>query len=168
MNKWADAIVGGWTLSGIVGIRSGLAINSSAGGAAGAYPVSYLVASPAILIGPRSALAGNVRDTPAGIQYFADRDAALAVLRNPRHGEIGSRNLFRTPTFWNVDLGLSKKFKMPWSESHTLTFRADAFNVTNTNSFNAPNLSLESNSFGLISGSLSTPREVQFALRYDF
>jgi hypothetical protein len=168
MNKWADAIVGGWTLSGIVGIRSGLAINSAAGGANGSYPVSYLVASPAILNGPRSAFAGNVRDTPAGIQYFADQSAALAALRNPRHGEIGSRNLFRSPTFWNVDMGLSKKFKMPWSESHALTFRADAFNVTNTNSFTSPNLSLEGGSFGLIGGSLSTPREVQFALRYDF
>jgi outer membrane receptor protein involved in Fe transport len=82
--------------------------------------------------------------------------------------EIGSRNTFRSPAFVNFDMGLSKRFTMPWSENHRVTLRADAFNVTNTNAFSTPNLTLESPSFGRITGSLSTPRELQFAIRYDF
>lgn len=164
MNKWVDAVIGGWTLSGILGIRSGLAINSSTG----TYPVSFLVNSPAILTGDRSAFAQGIHDEAGGVQFFTDPNAAQAALRFPRHGEIGSRNLFRTPSFWNLDMGLSKKFRMPWSESHRLTLRADAFNVTNTNSFSAPSLVFNTTTFGRITSSLSAPRELQFAVRYDF
>ena len=164
MPKWLDAIVGGFTLSGIVGARSGFAINS----ASGAFPVSFTVNSPAIVVGDRSAFRSNIREEGGGIQFFDDPDAAEAALRFPRHGEIGSRNTFRSPSFVNFDMGLSKRFTMPWSENHRITLRADAFNVTNTNSFSTPNLTLESTSFGRITGSLSTPREIQFAIRYDF
>lgn len=164
VNKWVDFFVGGWTLSGILGVRSGLAINS----ASGVFPVSFIVNSPAIQIGNESAFKANIRDEVGGIQYFADATAAQAALRYPRHGEIGSRNIFRTSSFWNLDMGLSKKFKAPWSESHKFSVRVDAFNATNTNSFNAPNLSYNTTTFGRITSSLSTPRELQFALRYDF
>ncbi|MET0650497.1 MAG: TonB-dependent receptor [Pyrinomonadaceae bacterium] len=164
MPKWLDAIVGGFTLSGIVGARSGFAINS----ASGAFPVSFAVNSPAIVVGDRAAFSSNIREEGGGIQFFDDPAAAEAALRFPRHGEIGSRNTFRSPAFVNFDLGLSKRFTMPWSETHRITLRADAFNVTNTNSFSTPNLTLESPSFGRITGSLSTPRELQFAIRYDF
>ena len=164
MNKWADAIVGGWSLSGILSARSGFAINSSTG----AYPIGFNLNSPAILSGDRSAFEMDIRDTPAGIQFFKDPVAANNALRFPRHGEMGSRNIFRSPNFWGMDLGLSKKFTMPWSENHRITVRADAFNVTNTNAFSTPTLTKDSTSFGLIGGSLSAPRELQFALRYDF
>lgn len=162
-NRWVDAIIGGWTLSGIASARSGLAISSSSG----AYPVSYLVLSPAILSGSTSAFGADIRDEGGGIQYFSDPTAANAALRYPRHGEIGSRNIFRSPSFWSWDMGLSKKIAMPW-EGHRITLRADAFNVFNKNSFSVPNLTLNSTTFGRITSSLSSPRELQFAIRYDF
>jgi hypothetical protein len=164
MPKWLDALIGGYTFSGIVGARSGLAITSTTG----AYSVSYLVDSPTVLIGDRSAFAANIRDDGTGIQYFADPAAAQAALRYPRHGENGSRNVFRSPSYVSFDMGLSKRFRMPWSENHRLTLRADAFNVFNKNSFSVPNLAFESTTFGRITGSLSSPRELQFAIRYDF
>ncbi len=164
MNKWADAVIGGWTFSGIVGARTGFAINPLSG----SFGVNYFVSTPAILTGDASALKVRIHDEPGGIQFYDNPAAALAALRFPRHGESGSRNSFRSPGFWNLDMGLSKKFKMPWSETHKLTFRMDAFNVTNTNSFSVPNLSMRSTAFGRITASLSSPRELQFALRYDF
>lgn len=167
MPKWLDAVIGGFTLSGIVGARSGLAINSSAS-VNGSFPVSYLVSSPAILIGDRSAFKANIREEGGGIQFFADPEAAQDALRLPRHGEIGSRNIFRSPSYVSFDMGLSKKFTMPWSEGHQLTLRVDAFNVFNRNSFSVPNLAFESSTFGRITSSLSSPRELQFAVRYDF
>ena len=32
----------------------------------------------------------------------------------------------------NLDVGLGKKFNMPWSEKHELQIRFEAFNITNT------------------------------------
>lgn len=165
MPKWLDAFVGGFTFSGIVGARSGLAINSNTG----SYSVSYLVDSPAVLIGDRSTFSSNIREEGGGIQFFSDVNKALGALRYPKHGENGSRNIFRSPAYVSFDMGLSKKFKMPWSENHQITIRADSFNVFNQNSFSVPSLDFsDPTTFGRITTSLSAPREFQFAIRYDF
>ncbi len=164
VNKWVDAVIGGWTMSGIVSARSGLAIN----GTTGAFPRSFNLTSPAILTGSLSAFAVNIRDVGSTIQYFADPVAANAAFGYPKHGQLGSRNILRGPMFWGWDMGLSKKFKAPWSEKQRFTLRVDAFNVTNTNAFGTPNLAKDGASFGLITTSANTPREVQVAVRFDF
>jgi hypothetical protein len=65
-------------------------------------------------------------------------------------------------------MGISKRINAPWSEKQRFTLRVDAFNVTNTNAFSTPNLNKDSSSFGLITSSSNNPRELQFALRWDF
>ena len=164
MNRWVDAIIGGWTLSGIFSARSGLPTNSPSG----SFPVGFNTESPSVLIGDRSLFAANIRDEGTGIQFLADPAAAMAALRYPRHGESGNRNTFRSEGFWRLDLALAKRFTMPWAERHFLTFRAEAYNATNTNFFAPPDLTLGSSNFGRITGSQSAPRVIQFALRYDF
>jgi hypothetical protein len=162
-NGLVNAFIGGWSLSGIFSARSGLAVGSGTG----SFPLGFNLNSPAIVTGSESAFAPNIHNTAAGIQYFDDPVAANAALRFPHHGEVGRRNTFRSANFWGLDMGLSKRFNLPW-EGHRITLRADAFNVTNTNAFNVPNLTKDSTSFGLISSSLNSPRELQFALRWDF
>ncbi|HEX8920976.1 MAG TPA: hypothetical protein VF766_05840, partial [Pyrinomonadaceae bacterium] len=117
---------------------------------------------------------------------FADPDAALASFRNARPGEVGDRNVLRAPGYISLDLGLSKNFKLPW-EGHTLQFRWEVFNVTNTQRFDGAtiaDLSLPRDPFirGLDAGpdfgrftSTQAPlnenkagRVMQFALRYQF
>ncbi|MDQ4122386.1 MAG: TonB-dependent receptor [Acidobacteriota bacterium] len=168
MPKWLDAIVGNWTLSGILSTRSGLPLTSYSG----AWSVTVFSADnvgvPAILTGDRSVFKSNIRDEGTGIQYFADPAAVQAALRYPRHGEVGNRNIFRGPAFWNIDAAIAKRFKMPWSENHRLTIRAEAYNLTNSNFFGPPNLLFGSTTFGRITSSQSAPRELQFAIRYDF
>lgn len=168
VNRWVDTFIGGWSFSGIVGARSGLALNS----ATGVFPVSFFVNSPALGRGgaQSGAFASGIQDTAEGVQFFADPAAAEAALRFPRHGEVGGRNTFRSPGFWNWDMGLAKKIAMPWSENHRLTLRVDAFNVFNQNFFNGPGLTFdgEGGGFGIITTSASAPRELQFAVRYDF
>lgn len=164
INKVVDAFVGGWTLSGIFTARSGFVANSSTG----SFPVGFFTNSPAVLTGDTSVFTQSIHDEGTGIQFFSDPAAVLAALRYPHHGESGNRNLFRSPGFFELDMLISKKFKMPWSETHRLTFRAEAYNVTNTNFFTSPDLTLNSTTFGRITGSQSTPRQLQFALRYDF
>lgn len=168
MSKWADAIVGGWSLAGIFTARSGLPFTMFSG----AYPITFytpdLQGVPAVLVGSNTNFAVNIRDVGNGIQYFADPAAVQASFRYPRHGEIGNRNIFRNEGYWNIDLVASKKFKMPWSESHNLTFRAEAYNLTNSNFFGPPNLVFNSANFGRLTTVQSDPRVLQFALRYDF
>lgn len=166
VNRWVDTLLGGWSLSGIISARSGLAF--SPGTNLASFPLGFNLASPAILTGPLSAFNSDVRAIGANIQYFADPVAAQAALRYPRHGELGGRNLLRGPSFYGADMGLAKKFAMPWSETHRLSIRADAFNITNSNAFALPNVTKDSTSFGFITGSANNPREIQFGIRYDF
>ena len=116
---------------------------------------------------------------------FSDAAAAYRAFRNARPGEAGMRNVLRGQGYFTLDAGLTKNFKLPW-EGHTLQFRWEVFNVTNTQFFD-PNtiadLGLDqdpfrggdpSPDFGRYT-STQTPlneskagRVMQFALRYVF
>jgi hypothetical protein len=65
-------------------------------------------------------------------------------------------------------MALLKNFNMPWSENHRLQLRWETFNTFNHHSFGLPNANFASGSFGTITTSASTPREMQFAIRYEF
>ena len=92
----------------------------------------------------------------------------------------------RAPGYIALDMGLYKSFKMPW-EGHSLQFRWEVFNVTNTQRFDGLTIadlglgrdpflgsSNPSQEFGRFT-STQTPlnetkagRVMQFALRYTF
>ena len=60
---------------------------------------------------------------------------------------------------------------MPYNERHTLQFRWEAYNVSNTVRFDpfSANLSLTSSAkFGQLTSQLGDPRQMEFALRYRF
>lgn len=166
-NGLVDAIIGGWEITGIFNYRSGLPFNTTVT-SVGTFPVGFVFSSPAQLIGPRSALREGIHNDGNIIQFFADPVAAAAALRPPRHGEIGNRNILRGPSFWTVDSAVLKNFKMPWSETHRLQIRWESFNAFNHHSFGLPASAIETTSFGQITTSASTAREMQFAIRYDF
>jgi len=162
---WLDAIIGGWQISGIYSFRSGLPFSTTTG----SFPVGFVFNSPAAFNNASgSVLQESINDSGSTIQFFADPTAALAALRYPQHGEIGNRNTFRGPVFWNVDTALMKTFKMPWSERHELRVIWQAFNTFNHHSFGLPNANIASPAFGQITTSASGAREMQFALRYQF
>jgi hypothetical protein len=164
MSGFLDAIFGGFTFSGIYTYRSGLPFSTNTG----SYPVGFVLNSPAVLIGDRNSLSGNIQNVGDTIQFFGDQTAARGAFRNPLNGEIGNRNNLRGPSFWNLDLGIQKNFNLPW-EGHRLQIRADAFNVFNHNAFGLPDVNFNSSStFGQITTSATEARELQFAIRYDF
>jgi hypothetical protein len=163
MPGWLNAIVGGFQLSGIYTYRSGLPFSTTTG----SFPVGFVLDSPAVLSGNRTPLSGAINNVGSTIQFFGDQSAALAAFRNPTNGEIGQRNVLRGPSFWNVDLGIAKNFKLPW-ENQRLQIRADAFNAFNRNVFGLPNANINGGIFGQITTSATAPRELQFAIRYDF
>lgn len=67
---------------------------------------------------------------------FSDPTAALLSLRDARPGEAGDRNVYRLPGYIDLDAGLSKRFYI--TERHSLEFRWEVFNVTNTQRFTSP------------------------------
>ncbi len=166
---WVDAIIGGWQIGGIFTMRSGLPFSATTGASSTSLALDSLAA---FSNNNSNALRGKIHDdgsgTSATIQFFADPETAADALRFPLHGEVGNRNIFRGPRFWNVDTALLKNFRMPWSESHKLVFRWESYNLFNNHIFALPDASISSPTFGQITGSASTPRVMQFALRYEF
>jgi len=164
---WVNAILGGWSASGIVTWRTGLPFDSHTN----SFPITFTYDTPAVLTGSRSAISQGIHtDAQGNLQFFADQTAALNALSFPVGGQLGDRNLFRGPGFSTVNSAVLKNFHMPWSDHHSLQFRWEAFNLFNHPSFNPPTAATLANqgSFGIINSTASAPREMQFALRYQF
>ena len=165
-----DAIIGGWQVSGLFRITSGLPFNVFNGFQ---WPTNWQLGGNAFLTGPVTTGRFKTSDSNgnAVVSVFANGTAAIGSFRNPFPGEAGARNQLRGDGFFNVDLGLSKRWHMPWSERHSLQVRWEVFNVTNTNRFDVQSIAPEldiSSTFGNYTGLLTNPRVMQFALRYEF
>ena len=86
-----------------------------------------------------------------------------AALASP--GNLG-RNTFTGPGWSNLDFSIIKDTKI--SETKMLQFRAEFFNVLNQATFGNPGNILGSSGFGVITGTGTTERQVQFGLRLIF
>ncbi len=88
------------------------------------------------------------------------------------------RNFVRGDGYFGLDLVLSKRGNMPWSDKHSLALRWEVFNVTNSTRFDfndqnsssasESNNSIEVPNFGNYTYLMTNPRVMQFALRYEF
>ena len=79
-------------------------------------------------------------------------------------GNMG-RNVFHGPGLNNFDFSIFKKFRI--SESHSLEFAAQVFNLWNHVMFNNPSGNIGSSTFGRIT-TARDPRLTQLALKYMF
>ena len=113
---------------------------------------------------------------------FADTNAGSDFV--PAYsGYGGDRNSLRGFRYWNDDMSISKIFKI--SEGKQVSFRVEAYNLTNRVSFANPTLSIYqasgttsaggpaafgSSTFGETTKTLATasPRVLQMALRFTF
>jgi hypothetical protein len=80
-------------------------------------------------------------------------------------GNVG-RNILRGPSQSYVDLSLGKRFLI--MESKSLEFRADLFNVLNHANRDNPVSDIRSADLGKVLSFSSSPRIVQFALKFTF
>jgi hypothetical protein len=80
----------------------------------------------------------------------------------------GSNTQVNGPGFHTLDFSIFKEFGV--TETTRLQFRAEAFNLTNTPSFNLPsnNNYRDTLNFGESTTTRSSPREIQFALKYSW
>jgi hypothetical protein len=108
---------------------------------------------------------------PAADTFLGQAGIANPNFRFAFPGESGQRNNFRGDGFFGVDLGVNKTFKI--TERQNLRFSASAFNLTNSVRFDPATLTVNTNlqnaqSFGQYTQTLTNPRVMEFALRYQF
>jgi hypothetical protein len=80
-------------------------------------------------------------------------------------GNLG-RNTYTGPGWSNLDFSIIKDTRI--TESKSLQFRAEFFNVLNQATFGTPGGTLGSSGFGRITGTATTEREIQLGLKFIF
>jgi hypothetical protein len=158
MNRFLDALFGGYRLTAINRITSGRPVNLTYS------PTSQFSVSGDISYRP-NIIGEVVNDNPTPNAYF--NRAAVSIPTDPSQ-PFGNapRNAVRGPGFWQADIGLHKQFPL-WNENTRLELRAEAFNVFNRTNFGAPNGNASSAAFGTITSAFPA-RELQFAIKLYF
>ena len=80
-------------------------------------------------------------------------------------GNLG-RNTYRTSGYSNGDISLLKDTHI--NERIQMEFRAEFFNLLNQHAFSAPGTTVAASGFGVATGTLLSPRQLQFGLRFIF
>ncbi len=164
----ANAVIGGWQLSGLARYTTGLPASIDVGQN---WPTDWQYTGLAQMVVPTRA--GVFRQANGSVTMFKNPAAAQANFGIPLPGGSGSRNVLRADGYAGLDLALSKR----WTtfENQSLQFRWETFNVLNQVRFNGqgvgsavPSLLQAPDAFGTYSGLLTQPRVMQFALRYEF
>ncbi len=171
-NGLTEALVGGWQVSGLWRMTSGLPISVLN---VRGWPNGWCCAhygEPIADIPEQT----NTQNAPliaggTGPNVFDDPAAALAAFAPANVGPVGPRNNLRGHGVFTIDLGVSKRFHLPF-RGQSLQVRAEAFNLTNAVRFK-PDLfgttALESpGSFGQYTSTITPPRVLQFGVRYEF
>ncbi len=166
---FADAVIGGWRLTLINTMTSGLPVNLTYSAASAFQVGSSLTYRPNLTGQPL------ILDSGDPNRYLNPAAVALPADRSKPFGNAG-RNIVGGPSLFQTDLGLHKSFPV-WKESTKLEFRMEAFNLFNHTNFTAPdsnvsNIRLDSNgintgSFGKITSAFPA-RQIQFALKLVF
>jgi carboxypeptidase family protein/TonB-dependent receptor-like protein len=157
VNAIGESVIGGWRLTLINTLSSGLPANLTYGPQSAVQVGSSLTYRPDQLISdlytpesqrdPSNYLNINGVAIPSGSRPF---------------GNAG-RNTVRGPNFWQSDLGLHKSFPV-FRESTSLEFRMEAFNLFNRTNFMVPNTNASSSGYGRITEAYPA-RQIQFALK---
>lgn len=179
-NGVTNAILGGWQVSTLAEVRDGIPFSVLAGvGITNVGDTLTYPDRPNIL--RKNPVTGHIS------QYF---DPLAYQLQTPGYLGTAARNSVVGPGFVDWDMSFGKVFRI--TENSNLQFRAEFFNIINHPNFDLPAnqlyvqgqndsvpntcglsatqlLSYACNpQAGLITRTVGTPREVQFALKYTF
>ena len=162
-----DGIIGGWQLSGIHTMRSGRTVNLRYN-TSGPTPVTSGL--PSFLGGVN--LRPNVTGDPLAPEaersidnYFNRNNVTLPTATQPFGN--ARRNGVRGYAFYQLDLGIQKRFPLPVRDGATIEVRVEAFNALNKTNFGAPNGDRSSGAFGTIRSTFPA-RQIQLAGKVSF
>jgi len=154
----ASRVLGNWQMNGVVQLRSGQPYNLAVSG-----DVANIGSSVPWWNYARPNLVGNPQPAhPTAAEWF--NPAAFAV-PSFSYGNFG-RNVLRTPSVANADFSLFKNFVL--TESTTLSFRAEFFDIFNIQNYGAPDGLIGDPAAGRITSNVIPPRQIQFGLHLAF
>lgn len=153
----ADAVIGGWEVSGIVRLQSGLPVQPDSPNQLSAY--GFQTQRP----NRTSSDVGVSNQTPdSWFNTAAFTAAAPYTIGNaPRY-----MTELRTGPIRNLDVSLMKNFRS--REWFRLQFRGEFFNVLNSPQFGSINTSVGSSTYGKANGTINDPRNLQLGLKLYF
>jgi len=124
-----NRIVGGWSLNGIYTFMSGEPFSVRSG----VRTSNFSHESRVDIVGAKPQV--RLQDVPGVIGPVVFKDASAFAIPAPGTNGTG-RNIFEAPGYWNLDLGIGKRFEL--TERFNLQFRAELFNVLNHPNFDNP------------------------------
>jgi hypothetical protein len=153
-SRWANAFLGGWLLNGIYTAQTGAPLLWTNGSST--TPGDYVYFGGPLDLNDRqvngAAFNAAVFDTKSADQYqYHIRDMST-TFGNLRQDGID-----------NLDASLLKSFY--FTERIYFQLRLEAFNVINHPTFSAPNTTVTSTSFGLITAQANLPRQIRLGAR---
>ncbi len=144
-----NAVLGGWTVSGIYTARTGKPFTVTQGGLEGATWLPNLIGDPQ---GDES----------------VDSWFNVAAFERVTAGTFGNagRNIVRGPGFVTFDMSLQRK--IAFNGRYSATLRWDVFNMFDRANFGNPNVDLTNTNVNTITTLAGDPRVMQFSVRFAF
>jgi hypothetical protein len=168
MNRFADAVIGGWQLSTIISANSGLPVNVTMA-TTGIDPAtgksySFFTSEGGGVIYPNRVGNPSSGISPATdhLHYLSAAAYQLQPLNTPGNA---ARNSAWGPHLVNVDLALSKVFTI--TERQHAEVRFEGFNALNHTNYSAPNAVWGGPTFGQITAA-GPNRVIQMGAKYTF
>ena len=165
INPFVDAVLGGWTISGVTTFYSGLPFTPNL---TGINNRPYTGPSGRPNVGSGSPYAAN--QSRAGWLNIGPNGTLSSAFVVPAVNTFGNYaiNSLRGPIFINQDLNLAKKFRL--TERFGLEVRGEAYNIFNHANLGIPNNNVNGSNAGIITGLAYgyQMRRLQFATRIDF
>lgn len=167
-----NAVLGGWQIAGLGRWTSGLPFSIGNGGV---FPTNFQLTGTVFTNGTVPKTKKTFLPDPSGsgiVPSVFPQGLTPGIVQDFRFafpGESGQRNNFRGDGYFDIDMSLSKIFRI--NERQSLQFSAEAFNVTNSARFDVETLNANiqnSATFGEYGGTLTNERVMEFALRYAF
>ena len=158
-NRFTDALLGGYQVSGIFTAHTG-------------NPLAFSASNVADIFNPgerpnwngqNARLSGSVESRLS--KYFNTADFSQPATYT--YGNMSSTSGYlRSPGYRDLDVSLMKSFTLV--RESRLEFHAEAYNAFNTPQFGPPNTSVTSSSFGVIGSQINSPRQIQLAAKVLF
>jgi hypothetical protein len=184
MNRFADALLGGWSIAGVTTIQSGLPLTLTGTNSANAFGITAdRVQMAAGCTYNGLVTSGSVVDRLGGLSGgpgYLNR----ACILNGSNGlaawlpiEPGGGTNFGNsgvgiiigPGQNNTDIAVIKRTRIGWlKEGANVEFRTEFFNAFNTPQFNNPSTNASSAAFGQITSTSVSARIIQFGLKLNF
>jgi hypothetical protein len=154
----ASWILGNWQTNALVQLRSGQPFNMTVPG-----DVANIGNTLSWWNYARPNLVGNPKPSQQNKDKWFD-PAAFAV-PSFSYGNA-PKNFLRSPHVAYADFSLFKNFKL--GESATLSFRADAYNILNIQNYGTPDSNFGDPTFGQISNTVHSPRQLELGLHLEY